>query len=535
MKIFPSPSATFTFLRKKNSLALGISVLLLLPGTAPAAPQPGIPAILQFAEQYQHQQGAENVSQTEQGEKKHLPRQTIAAAPSRKNAEKMPRWQLKDEKIRQQQQTIAQLKHEINTLKKDLANSPTSPIAPISAGENRHSLEKWFQGIRQALALTPTEEQAKMRLRQAQQERMHMQAAQDELRRENSELLKRLTNLKTQGESANQEARTALEVQQQNAEQAQRTLQTQLSDAQQRNQALEHSISELKTQLELTKTTEATLLEAQRQQQQQQDELKQQRTTLQAQLDEKITEMANQTAEINTLRKAMPATLSANNLEKAAVRQAYAAGASLAEEILQMQKERQRWGVTVDKNSLLAGIMDTFAGQRKLDDTTLNQALEASEKQVAQARTRVLETQKKQGEEFLASFRKDKRVKQTAGGAWYRIDYLGDETLPSDAILDVVVKETLTDGTVIQDMETSGAVLSQPISQFPPLFADALKQLKNHGTLTLVVPPELAYGEKGYPPNVPPNSTMIYTLRIAEMYPDKQEKKSAPKATGSHR
>lgn len=97
------------------------------------------------------------------------------------------------------------------------------------------------------------------------------------------------------------------------------------------------------------------------------------------------------------------------------------------------------------------------------------------------------------------------------------------------------MKETLTDGTVIQDMETSGAVLSQPISQFPPLFADALKQLKNHGTLTLVVPPELAYGEKGYPPNVPPNATMIYTLRIAEMYPDKQEKKSAPKATGSHR
>ncbi|MGK9009936.1 FKBP-type peptidyl-prolyl cis-trans isomerase N-terminal domain-containing protein [Serratia marcescens] len=531
MKILPGPGSTFTFLRKKISQALGISVLLLLPSTAPAEPQPGIPAILQFAEQYQHQQHTENAPQTEKGEKTGGNRQTLTSPPQPKSTEKALRWQLKDEKIRQLQQIIAQLKNEINALKKDQAKGALSPRAPINAGENRYPLGKWFQGIRQALALTPTEKQAKARLRQAQQERVHIQVAQDELRREYSELVQRLASLKTQGEAASQEAQTALEAQRQNAKQAQRTLQTQLSDAQQRNQVLEHSIGELKTQLDLAKTTETALLDAQRQQQQQQDELKQQRTTLQAQLDEKITEVANQTAKISTLRQAMPAELSAENLKNPTVRQGYAAGVSLAEEILQMQKERQRWGVTVDKNTLLTGIMDTFAGQRKLDDATINQALETSEKQIAQARTHVLETQEKKGNNFLASFRQDKRVKQTAGGAWYRIDYLGDESIPSDATLDVVVKETLTDGTVIQDMETNGAVLSQPMSQFPPLFADALQQLKNHGTLTLVVPPELAYGEKGYPPNVPPNATMVYTLRIAEMYPDKP----APKATVPHR
>ncbi|MGB8667696.1 MAG: FKBP-type peptidyl-prolyl cis-trans isomerase, partial [Serratia inhibens] len=188
-----------------------------------------------------------------------------------------------------------------------------------------------------------------------------------------------------------------------------------------------------------------------------------------------------------------------------------------------------------DKQVLLTGLFDTFSGQRQLDDEALNQALADSEQQVTKARKNVMATQLKQDNAYLTRFKKDKQVKTTAAGAWYRIDYTGDAPIPTGATLDVVIKETLTDGTVIQDMDTNGAVLSQPLAQFPPLFADALKQLKNHGSLTLVVPPELAYGEKGYPPNIPPNATMVYQLRIAEMYPETQKKKGAPDTAAASR
>lgn len=30
----------------------------------------------------------------------------------------------------------------------------------------------------------------------------------------------------------------------------------------------------------------------------------------------------------------------------------------------------------------------------------------------------------------------------------------------------------------------------------------------------MVVPPELAYGNVGYPPKVPPSATMVYELRV---------------------
>ena len=122
--------------------------------------------------------------------------------------------------------------------------------------------------------------------------------------------------------------------------------------------------------------------------------------------------------------------------------------------------------------------------------------------------------QQKNGERFVEDFKKQKGVKLSPAGFWYRVDYAGDAPLRDTDIVDVVVKETLTDGTVIHDMSMKGNVLSQPLNAYPPLFREAIGHLKNHGTLTMVVPPTLAYGEAGYPPKVPPNATMVYELRI---------------------
>ena len=48
----------------------------------------------------------------------------------------------------------------------------------------------------------------------------------------------------------------------------------------------------------------------------------------------------------------------------------------------------------------------------------------------------------------------------------------------------------------------------------PAASAAAVTSLTELWSLTMVVPPALAYGETGYPPKVPPNATMVYELRI---------------------
>ncbi|WP_235362901.1 FKBP-type peptidyl-prolyl cis-trans isomerase N-terminal domain-containing protein, partial [Serratia marcescens] len=196
--------------------------------------------------------------------------------------------------------------------------------------------------------------------------------------------------------------------------------------------------------------------------------------------------------------------------------QSYAAGVALGRDIQTMLAERKNWGITPDKTVLLAGVIDTFNGHYQLSDAQLTRALAESEKAVNDARSQAAKRQTSKGEAFVAEFKKKKGTQKSPAGFWYRIDYAGDETIAENARVDIVVKESLTDGSVIQDMDRSGKVMSQPLSAYPPLFREAIGHLKNHGSLTMVVPPELAYGETGYAPQIPPNATMVYELRIVD-------------------
>lgn len=203
-------------------------------------------------------------------------------------------------------------------------------------------------------------------------------------------------------------------------------------------------------------------------------------------------------------------------LKKKPEQQSYAAGVALGRDIQTMLAERKNWGITPDKTVLLAGVIDTFNGHYQLSDAQLASALAESEKAVNDARSQAAKTQTSKGEAFVAEFKKKKGTQKSPSGFWYRIDYMGDETIAENARVDIVVKESLTDGSVIQDMDRSGKVMSQPLSAYPPLFREAIGHLKNHGSLTMVVPPALAYGETGYAPQIPPNATMVYELRIVD-------------------
>ncbi|ANS41582.1 FKBP-type peptidyl-prolyl cis-trans isomerase N-terminal domain-containing protein [Serratia plymuthica] len=456
-----------------KALAALLGSLLLSTALAAASHnnKADIPALLQFAEQYHEQTNAPKQPSPP-------PRSTYSGGqPATSGTKKTsldkptrPRseyWQIKDKEIQRQSREITQLKAQIAHLQQRPATTAiTAPTLEFAA------LGKLAQGLRQALAITPTELQAKANITQLQQQWDRDRA----------------------------------------------TLQQQLSKAKTDNQALSAA----------TNSQENLLIEAKNQAvalREKQEEMSAQRQLMQAELDNTIKELANARADSASLQARSPRLITGDTLKTTQPREDYAAGVSLGEEILQMQEERRRWGVASDKQMILAGIADSFAGKRMLADDELNKVLAAAEKKVVGAREKISAAQRQKGAAYASEFKKDKRVRQAPSGFWYRIDYAGDMSIPNTASVDVVVKETLTDGTVIQDMETNGATLSQPVADFPPLFKEAISLLKNHGSMTLVVPPELAYGDKGYPPKVPPNATMIYTLRIAEMYPESQAKK----------
>lgn len=218
--------------------------------------------------------------------------------------------------------------------------------------------------------------------------------------------------------------------------------------------------------------------------------------------------------ELRGLRKRLQWEITPEQLKDERKRLSYAAGSALGRDIQGLISERQSWGVPVEQDSLLAGVIDSVSGRSKLSPAELQTLMTHADEVANAAREKLFNEQQRRDEDYLAKFIQQKGVKQSAMGFWYRVDYAGKGELTKDTIVEVVVKETLTDGTVIQDMELSGKVLAQPLSAYPPLFREAISHLRNHGSLTMVVPPALAYGETGYPPKVPPNATMIYELRI---------------------
>ncbi|HAG2521356.1 TPA: hypothetical protein G8V61_004110 [Salmonella enterica] len=235
-----------------------------------------------------------------------------------------------------------------------------------------------------------------------------------------------------------------------------------------------------------------------------------------------ITDLTAKLAAVTDQNDALQKTVQAQQqtpvtLKTPRQRQAYAAGVMFAQDVRDAQASNRMLGVNLDGTLLQAGLSDALNGHLRLDDKTLATETDDLADAAQEGFRKVKAAQSKLAAAWLKKFRKQKGAAQDDSGFWYRVSWEGDgERLKPDDVVDVVVEEKLVDGTVVSDMDRTGSGLRQRVSDFPPVFAAGLLRLKNHGQITLVVPPELAYGDKGYPPDVPPGATMIYQMRVSD-------------------
>jgi FKBP-type peptidyl-prolyl cis-trans isomerase FkpA len=564
-----------------------MAVLLpLLWGAECVQADEGIPALLQFAEQYRDTQPPDTPAKPAKTSVATVSPKTArpATAPTTLSDSPTLRRALKerDTRLARQQATLRQQEKELATLRQSLAAETARSQQAINAAQPQVQakfttkpadlapLQKLVSGLRQAASGMPDAQRATALIAEAQasadNERAAVQETHDQVKALKGQVnaLKRQLqagDVKKSDEQRMQQTLTAQQqvlkkqldektaalVQQQqqlaaaNAQQDalrtelktlqadqkdQRTalttrqekektvLSEQLAIAEQQLTALEKRAQQLQVVTEQKETTLLGLQQENKTLQQQQAALTRQVSQAEAELARQAQTLHQVQTDADVLRTRAKWLAKPQTLSKPAGQQAYAAGGALGRDILTMLSERKGWGVETDQQTLLAGVVDAFAGQYQLTTDVLTRALNESEAVVNMARAKASAAQQKKGERFVADFKKQKGVKQSPTGFWYRVDYAGDTLLRDTDIVDVVVKEALTDGTVIQDMSLSGNVLSQPLNAYPPLFREAIGHLKSHGSLTMVVPPALAYGDDGYPPKVPPNATMIYELRI---------------------
>jgi FKBP-type peptidyl-prolyl cis-trans isomerase len=124
---------------------------------------------------------------------------------------------------------------------------------------------------------------------------------------------------------------------------------------------------------------------------------------------------------------------------------------------------------------------------------------------------------------FLAANKNKPRVTVTTDGLQYRIiqSGFGKRPIPTD-IVTVDYKGSLIDGTVF-DATEPGLPAQFPANKLIPGWTEALLLMREGDDWELVIPPQLAYGDRGAGKVIPPGQTLVFDLHLISVAPAPKE------------
>ena len=192
-----------------------------------------------------------------------------------------------------------------------------------------------------------------------------------------------------------------------------------------------------------------------------------------------------------------------------------------------------RQSVPVDPDLLVRGLKDSLAGgQTLLTEEEARAALtemqtqirkEMQEKMQAQA-----ESNKKEGEAFLAANKAKQGVVTLPSGLQYKILQAGTGLKPtaSDSVT-VHYRGTLINGTEFDSSYKRGQPATFRVTGVIKGWTEALELMPVGSKWQLFIPPDLAYGERG-PAEIGPDSTLIFEVELIKIL-DKSQSQETPK------
>lgn len=191
----------------------------------------------------------------------------------------------------------------------------------------------------------------------------------------------------------------------------------------------------------------------------------------------------------------------------------YAIGINLIENI-------KKQGIDIDLNLVIKGMQDAYLGRKiPMTDEELRQCISyyqtAVRQNQAKSRAVASDTNKKEGEAYLAENRKKEGVVTLPSGLQYRIIKAGKGKKPTDD--DSVAchyRGTLISGTEFDSSDRKGQPASFKVNSVIPGWREALKLMPVGSTWQVFVPSQLAYGARGSGTGIGPNAALIFEVEL---------------------
>jgi FKBP-type peptidyl-prolyl cis-trans isomerase len=190
--------------------------------------------------------------------------------------------------------------------------------------------------------------------------------------------------------------------------------------------------------------------------------------------------------------------------------------------------------VEVDQAILLRGVKDALSGSKLLltDDEvkTAFTQLNADVRKRLEEKARIAgDTNKKEGDEFLAANKTKDGVVTLPSGLQYKI--ITEGTGPKPTATDSVTcnyRGTLISGIEFDSSSKPGQPATFQVNGVIKGWTEALQLMPVGSKWQLFIPGELAYGEHGPSPQIGPNSTLIFEVELLSIQGKDKPQTPAP-------
>ncbi len=230
----------------------------------------------------------------------------------------------------------------------------------------------------------------------------------------------------------------------------------------------------------------------------------------------------------------------AQSLESDDAKLAYAIGMDIGQSLKTL-------GSDLDRTALVAAINDRLDGaESKLsqeDAGKIKQAFFIKQAEEKAAEQKALgEKNKTDGEAFLAEHAKKEGVSVTESGLQYAVIKAADGAKPAatDKVT-VHYKGTLIDGTEFDSSVARGEPISFPLNGVIKGWQEGVQLMSVGSKYKLVLPSDLAYGDRGAGPKIGPNSVLVFEVELlaigdeapaTDLTPEEAAAKAIKEATG---